>query len=553
MKKRLLSFIIGAIMLVSCAGMTACGNKESIKDGKTITVKVFKAGYGTAWIYKAKEKFEEVYKSEGYKVNILKPDNSLKGNTALADMRTGTKSGVDLYFIQSVSVANAIDAEYGSCAEDLTDMYNLPAISFDGTEEDVKISQKLSATYNESVKSDDKYYSFLWASSPCGLVANTKVLQKYGLEIPKTTDELFNCFSVIYNGTGTIKGSAQSGVYPFAWAGNNAYGYAMFSLYANLGQILGQENYNKFISLQEGSEITDNDVKNGKSMYDNDDIYSSLEIMMREFNTKTAYPGSVADTHDTAHYNLLTGKCAFIPDGEFFFSEAKVNYEQYINDITIVNIPVNSDLGVKLKLDGSGNDRAKCDEVLSYVIDLIDQNKTNEEIIFAAGNDKEAEITPEQIEAIKEARGCYYERKDHNAYITKGSPVADIAKLFLRMCASDDFGDLFNTTAYGYAPYSRNNSVNSDYRFVNDCFKIVNHENAWGVSQLDVSGLRLKTNFALYEPYGIDIVRSLCQTNCTFASAEHTADNDFVKTKKTIQNKVYSVWNERMSKAGFNV
>lgn len=197
MKKRLLSFIIGAIMAVSCVGMTACGSKESVKDGKTITVKVFKAGYGTAWIYKAKEKFEEVYKSEGYKVNILKPDNSLKGNTALADMRTGTKSGVDLYFIQSVSVANAIDAEYGSSAEDLTDIYNLPAISFDGTEEDVKISQKLSSTYNESVKSDDKYYSFLWASSPCGLVANKKVLQKYG-KTPENLTKGFACLMALY-------------------------------------------------------------------------------------------------------------------------------------------------------------------------------------------------------------------------------------------------------------------------------------------------------------------------------------------------------------------
>ncbi len=537
--------------LAACSGKNNGANGNGgAKDGKTITVKSFEAGYGTTWLYKVKEKFEEVYKEEGYKVNILKPDNSLKSAAALADMRNSKKTGVDVYFVQSVAVANAIDEEYGSCITDLTDMYDLPAIKFDGTEEDVKISEKLSSTYDASVKAGDKYYSMLWASSPSGLIANTKVLTKYGLTLPKTTDELFKCFSVIWNGTDTIGGSSETKVYPFAWAGNNAVGYALYSLYTNLGQMIGQDGYNQFMSLQQGATITEDDIKNGKNMYKNDDIYTALEIMMKEFNTETSCPGSANNTHDKAHFNLLKGNCAFIPDGEFFFREAMVNYSDLIGDISFLNVPVNSELGVKLKLDGTGKNREKCDEILSYVIGLIDENKTTEQIIVAVSNDLDAEVTAEQIETITEARACYYERKDHNAYITSSSNVKDIAKLFLRMVASDDFGDLFNETAYAYAPYSRNNNNESEYSFVNDCFKIVKRKGAWGVSNLDATGLRLAANISLYAPYGPEIARSVSNTKCRF---DTTNSADFIKVKNEIIETVNSQWAEKMKNAGYNV
>lgn len=132
-------------MLVVCSVFTAtgCAEQNVVQDGKTVNVKVFKAGYGTTWLYRLKEKFEEVYKEQGYKVNILEPDNSLKTPAALSEMRAGKKSGVDLYFVQSVTVEQALDAEYGACAEDLTDVYDSPAISFDGNGEN---------SYNEKYK-----------------------------------------------------------------------------------------------------------------------------------------------------------------------------------------------------------------------------------------------------------------------------------------------------------------------------------------------------------------------------------------------------------------
>lgn len=551
--KKIISFILSLALIFSCMVLTACGNNNSANDGKTITVKAYKAGYGTTWLYKMKEKFEALYAEEGYKVNILKPDNSLKGAAALADMRNSKKTGVDVYFVQSVDIANAIDEEYGSCVLDISDIYDSPAIGFDGAEEDVKISVKFGSTYDSAIKNSNTYYSLMWASSPSGLIVNTKVLGEYGLSVPKTTDELFDCFKAIYEGNGVKGGSKSTGVYPFAWAGNNAYGYALYSLYTNLGQILGREEYDKFLSLQQGDTITQEDIANGASMYDNDDIYSSVGIMMREFNTITSVAGSGNDTHDTAHYNVLTGKCAFIPDGEFFFQEAKVNYEQYLDDISFINVPVNSDLGVKLKLDGSGTNRGKCDEILSYVVGLVDEGKTTEQIIVAVSNEKDAEISAAQIESITEARLCYYERKDHNAFISKWTDVPEVAKLFMRMYASDDFGDLFNETAYGYAPYSRRNTPNSQYSFVNDCLSLVARDGAWGVSKLDSTGLRKAAIIELYGEYGDDIVRKLCDSDCLYSTTNINQNETFKSVKSKIKTKIASDWNGKMKNAGYNV
>lgn len=545
--RKLFRNIVGILLTATMVtAVSACNsNPGVVQDGKTVNVKVYKGGYGTTWLYQLKEKFENVYKDEGYKINILTPDNSLEGNAVLSEMRVGyDKTGVDLYFTQNVSVANVTDAEYGICAEEITDMYADPAVSFDGTEEEKPIGEKLSSFFDDMVKApgEDKYYGYVWANSPCGLVVNTKVLDTYGLEIPVTTDELFECYDAIYNGNGTIGGSSSTKVYPFAWGGNNSYGYALYALYPYVAQILGQEEFDKFINMQEGEEPTDEDIEYGYRRYENEWLYSAVEILQKQYNTMTSVPGSINDTHDKAHYNVITGKAAFTVDGDFFFNEVKANYSTYLNDITFVNIPINSALGVKLQLDGSGTDEARCDELLSFAIKLCDEGKTAEEIISEAGTKMGAVLTTEQMSAIMDARSVYYEKASHTAYITKDSPNADIAKLFLRMMSSDDFGALFNETSNASNPYAEVNEIASDYAFTNGVSAVVNRSGAWEVSNLHHGGLRQACNLHLFYPYGVDIVLSLVSSN---PSIEEVEENVKTKTKEQ--------WPKLMAMAGYNV
>lgn len=502
--------------------LSACGENNEV-SATTITIKAYKGGYGTSWLYTLKEKFETVYAEENYRVNIINPSNTLEGSDALADMRLGyKKNGVDIYFVQNVLGYQTQDKDYGACAESLTDIYDEHPISFDGSEESKTIKEKLKTTYNSSVKYGDDYYSILWASSPCGLVVNTKVLSDYNLSIPKTTDELFNCYNVISAKT------KETGVYPFSWGGSNSFGYSLFALYPMLAQLLGQEGYNQFIRLQakEGDPSQD-DIDNGYKLYDNDLVYAPLTTLATIYANDTATANSQNDNHSKAHYNVTAGKAAFTFDGEFLFNEVKNNYSKYLNDITFVNTPVHSGLAQILEIT---------DKALSDVISLVDEGKSVQEIVTATS------LEESKVTRIKEARSCYYEKANHNAYITKGSTKVEIAKLFLRMATSDDFGKEFNKAANASFPYASSNDLESDYPFVNGVSKVTGLADSWGVNNTITEGLRYKANIKVFEPYNDGIIKQLIAQG----SSEVTS---------RIRNYMTSAatWAEFMQKAGYEV
>ncbi len=521
LSKKLVALGLCICSLGGISSLAACGGgKGTVNDGKTVNVKVYKGGYGTTWLYQVKEKFEAAYASEGYKINILTPDTSLKGPAALNEMRLGTKSGVDLYITNAVDVDGATSATYGICVEDITDMYNQPALTFNKTEESKTVGEKLRGGYHDAVSLGDKYYGYLWASVPCGLAVNTKVLSNYSLEIPNTTNELFACYTTI------SATSSSTGVYPFAWGGNNAYGYALYSLYANVAQMLGEEEYEHFRSLQAGDTIVEADYTEGYKLYENEDIYTAIEIMKKQYDSATSVIGAAGHTHDQSHHNLMSGKAAFSVDCESLFSEVRANYSQYLQDITFVNTPVNSALGTKLGIS---------DEVLSYAVSLVDAGKTESEIIAEVSSEKSVTLTAEQTQKIMEARGALFEKADHIAYITKGSSVADIAKLFLRMLASDEAATIFNEKAYAISPYAAQGKTDTQYTFVNNVAKVVNNANTWSV-QSTATGLRKKAAMDFFTPYGSDIVKS-----------GDTAAQMVEKIKKS----AITDWATHMNKAGY--
>ena len=141
-----------------------------------------------------------------------------------------------------------------------------------------------------------------------------------------------------------------------------------------------------------------------------------------------------------------------------------------------------------------------------------------------------------------EARSVYYEKASHTAYITKDSPNADIAKLFLRMMSSDDFGALFNETSNASNPYTDANEIASDYAFINGVSAVVNRAGAWEVSNLHHGGLRQACNLHLFYPYGVDIVLSLVSSN---PSIEEVEENVKEKTKEQ--------WPKLMAMAGYDI
>ncbi len=483
MKKstKVISLLLGTMLAFS--GLTACGitNSKPKVDAKTIVVKCRRAGFGTDWLYELKGHFERAYADEGYKVHIMTPDNSIKDNTLIQELYYGyDKTGVDLY-ISSGATPNQVGelGDYGVLVEEIDDLvYNKPAISYDGVEETQLISEKISEdVLPYMTDSKGKVYAYNWAKTSGGLAVNTRKLAAYGLEKPKTTNEMLDCFDKIYCGYNGVPNSLTSDTYPITYvAGSN--GYGLVFLYAMLAQY-DAEFYDTFWSFQttEDGQVKNLSDEECKNIYKHPAIKEMLNVAYQTFDTSLSAPGSLSNTVDQAQAKVMGDQAGavFMFNGDWMLNEVKLNYPTKLHDIDFINFPVVSALGVKLfgANTAYGLSDAACDELLSYMIGLVDENKSIEEIVDAVKKEKNIDINEADAAEVARARGVTYSRGvEHVAYVTKGSTKTDIVSLFLRMMSSDDFGETFITTANGSSPYYSAENTSSQYEFVRNASKI---------------------------------------------------------------------------------
>ncbi len=466
--------------LLAFGGLTACGGKNGPVqvDEKTIVIKVRRAGFGTDWLYELEGKFEKAYEAEGYKVQIMTPDNSIKDDTLIKELALGyNATNVDLY-ISSGATPNQLGelGEYGVLVEDLEDsVYNKTAISYDGTEETKTVGEKLGEdVLSYMTDANGKVYAYNWAQASAGLVVNTRKLAKYGLEIPKTTNEMFDCFDKIYCGDDDIDNSIESTTYPITYvSGENGYGVCF--LYAMMAQY-STDDWNTFWTFQKkdesGAMVNLSDIE-CQELFDDPMLEEMMEIAYRAFDPNIAAPGSASQGVDQAQAKIMGDgdDAVFMFNGDWMLNEVKLNYEEELGDIDFVGFPVLSAVGTKVF--GDRYTDAECEELLSFIIDLVDENKSIEEIVSTVQSGLGKTITEDDATEIARARGVTYARgPEHVAYVTKGTKKMDIVSLFLRMMASDDFGATFSRTANGTSPYCAVENTTSKYEFVKNASKI---------------------------------------------------------------------------------
>ena len=474
-----LAVLLATTAFATC-GLAACSQTKV--DSNTIVIKCMEAGFGTDWLYELKNKFEAVYAEEGYKVKIMTPSRQISGDNVIRDLYNGhATSQTDLYITASVKVDKVgVNSDYGKVlAADIRELvYNQPAISYTGEEESVLISDKLSSDVLPFViDSEGVMYGFNWVESSGGLVVNTKKLAKYNLEIPKTTNEMFDCFDKIYCGHNGVKGSTQSNIYPLTYvSGTN--GYTVCFLNTLMAQY-DKEFYEQFWSMQTKGEngALVNMTENGYDVFNHDAVYEMLKIAYQAFDITIA-PGGLSQTVSQAQSKIMRedSGAVFMFNGDWMLNEVKLTYEEELPDIDFVNFPVISALGVKLFGAGTNYNlsEAECEELLSYIIDLVDENKEIEEIVAAVQTDKGITLAEEDAQEVARARGVSYSRGvEHIGYITADSPKKNIAALFLRMMASDDFGKTFSVLGNGSTPYYAQINTTSGYKFVENASKVV--------------------------------------------------------------------------------
>ena len=559
--KKIVALSVGLMTIGSSILATGCGSSGSkvVNDDTTINVVLNQSGNGSGWLLEIADKFEDLYKDQGYKVNLLDPRTGFTGKTALAEMRLGTATGVDLWLTSGVSVADALDEDYGACVENLTDVYNSKPINFDGTEGE-KTLEELYNNENEWAITDTNgdFYSYSPTTSIRGIVCNTKVLSQYGItQMPRTSNELFEAFDAVLYGANGKKGSAFTGVYPTTWGGDNAYGYALYSLYTNLAQMMGVEAYDEFFKLDVLLENDNALLADGYSLYEGENaeaMKAALEVFIQQYDTAYSTAGSATQRHDDAHGKIIMGNAAFMTDGEFFFNEVRVNFNSKLNDVTFINTPVISKLGIQLKLDGSGSDEAKCDDILSYMIGLIDEGKNTADIKSATETQFSVTLTDAQVERVLEARKVGFQVTTAGGYVTKGSKKADVAKLFLRMLASEDASNVY--AKYGMlSAYSKTNVNSYEYDFTKGAARINNFCDYFVHTEMYPGTLRAKIGPNLMSPYTATMVTKIPEKigAVTDPKTQRNYEELSANLYGEIQNHWKNNWKTELAKAGIEL
>lgn len=584
MKKRtkLITVLFSAVIAFS--GLFACGGGGDNSGGgggggggkvesteKEIVVKVRKAGFGTDWLYTLKNKFEAAYASEGYKVTILTPDNSIKDDIVVKELALGyDKVGVDLYITSGIVPDKVgVNGDYGVLVEDLADtVYSQKAISYSGSEEEKTVEEKVDPNLIKYMTdAEGKKYAYCWAQTSGGLVVNTSKLAEYGLEIPKTTNEMFECFEAIYCGNGKVGNSLSSGTYPITYvSGSN--GYTLTYLYALLAQY-DDEYFEKLWTFEtkgENGETVQLTDEQCKEVYGEETMYEMLKVAYRTFDMAIAAPGSKSQTVDQAQAKIMSNAsrgAVFMFNGDWMLNEVKLNYRNYLHDIDFVNYPVISALGTKLFGQGTsyGLNEKACDELLSFIIDCVDDNMEIADIIAKVNEEKGITLAEADAKEVARARGVTYSRGvEHVAYVTKGTPKKDIVSKFLRMMSSDDYAETFIVQGNGTTPYHAIENTTSEYKFVRNASKIFANRYFSFVSTFGgARGYRNKVNFQQFFTTSSHLPNTIANTSkASIYTLEGTKNGNsldvYYQAAKTFQNEevanIKKNWDNWLENAG---
>ena len=532
--KKLLAVALSVITVSTCTCAVGCGPSAPTQDGKTVNVMMQLAGWGIDYAKDVAKEFEKLYAEEGYKINFLEPKSTFNGSSALTEMRLDyDKSGLDLVFTGGVTLNQALDPEYGECITDLDDLYSQPAINFDGSLGEKSIGEMVSEKAKRRLQKNGKYYTLGMTKGVRGLVYNQRVLTKYGIDAPPvTTDELFEQFDIILNGTNDIPG-----IRPVTWGGSTAASYALGTLYAGLAQLMGVEAYDEFFELDYLLNEDGTIKSDGYKLYeDNATAFKEvLEVVSQKFDVLYSYTGSKTQSHGDAHAQLVAGRTAFMQDGEYFYNEVQYDFPSYLGDIRMAPNPIISYLGVQEKLDGTGENRELCDDILSFMCKLYDNGATNDEIKTSTEQEFSITLTDEKVARIVEARGVMHaDGGGGGIFVMKQSPVKDIAKLFLRMMLSEDAAKSY--TKYGMiAAYADVNPSEYKSEFTRDVAKILTKLNYNTTSVIMPGTVRGNTNMFLIPPYSATFVVDI---NNEIGVPDSVADRDYALIASNVLKKV---------------
>jgi len=557
--KKAIALITCVVTAFTSVALTGC-NKAPKQDGKTINLMMHLSGYGTQYVKDVATKFEEAYATEGYKVNFLEPRTTFTGSSALSEMRLDyDENGFDIVIPGGVTIKQGVDEEYGRCIAELDDLYEVGAINFDRTESDKPFKDLISERLRSALTYNGHYYSFGVTESVTGLVYNQKVLERYGIEkAPVTSNELFKQFDIILEGN-----ADYDGIRPVTWGGANAYGYSFSTLYGGLSQLVGADEFAEFFDMNHLLTADGKIKADGWKFYEDNakELQAVIKDVTQKFDVLYSYTGSKEQYHTDAHAQLVTGKTAFMQDGEYFYTEVQEDFPSYLKDIRMAPTPIVSYLGVKLNLCGTTHAHVdgkvtvcdNCDAILSYMCSLYDSGKDSASIKSETQTKFSITLTDEQVNHVVEARATTHGDSAGGIYIMEQSPVKDICKLFIRMLASDDAAEIF--AKYGMLHrFGKVDATKYENEFIKDCAGILSRRQHITTSRLTLDSVRANTNMFIIPPYTATLPVDL-NNEMGVSGTVDTRDYDAISntTLKKVQSQVKDHWADMVALGGYEV
>ena len=415
---------------------------------KTVKVKLYKAGWGEEWLKAMISAFENTYSAEGYKVEIVESSATVISTTEQELLLGPAKNDVDIYFSGQTSIPTVLSRTKKVLKSDATpllysfdNILDEPCIGANKLPEKETLRSRMFGGYDayskyhgEMTQWDGQTFELSWANNAVGLFVNPRVLAKYSLDVPLTSDEFIADLKTI-----SAK-SASTGVYPYAWAGNNAPGYWQYLYLSWFGQASGVDGFNKWVSLN------NDNVANGYEVYQDQGILAALNGMHDTLNLNYSENGAANMTHLEMQDRFLTDKAAFVVDGDWLLNEMSQDYLSEAKGVEMMKTPILSSIGTEIGVT---------DADLHTIVKGIDDGEDDATI-----KGKVSALTDTGLARVRAARHVYASIGiDHQVLVPSYSDALTAASYFLRFMFSADGCRIFHANARGTLPFSYEQSA----------------------------------------------------------------------------------------------
>lgn len=412
--------------LASCSGGGGLGGGSKAPEGEhVLQVYCTEAGYGVEWLKALLDLFkEQAWVKEKYpNLQIPYPTTNDVRSFPQSMIEAGKKTNsYDLLFGIGANSLGGTDSELLNLAEGV---YNTTVPG-----EDVLYKDKLATSLLQSHKytnlsnlDSEEYYFTSWIGGMSSFVYNETILQSFGLDVPKTTDEFISVCATIKANEGKDNGKYNKGSSILQSADADYWQYAFPNWWA---QYDGIDGYNNFY----------NGIYNNRYSVDIFKMPGRLESL-KVIETLLDYDSGYLDKA-TFNYQFMQAQTAFLQGndaffftGDWFTNEMRGIYQeleannQLGGSFRMMRMPIVSALGTKLGIT---------DAELSAIVDYIDgETATAPSFTSTVGMSNDA-----VIERVREARSINFSLSSvHVGFIPKYAEGKEVALDFLRFMATD--------------------------------------------------------------------------------------------------------------------